>query len=110
MDVYISDRGKILMMQKRDDSQIKRDFSLRQSRQLLAIAVTLLVIVILAVVHKRHDLFGEFSKSTIFGLQLVVIAAFAGFTAVNWRCPSCNKYLGPDISRRVCKKCGTRLQ
>ena len=98
------------MMQKSDDSQIKRDFRLRQSRQLLAIAVALLGIVILALVHKRHDLFGEFPKSTIFGLQLVVIAVFAGFAAVNWRCPSCKKYLGHDINRRICKKCGAGLQ
>jgi hypothetical protein len=98
------------MMQKRDDLQIKRDFRLRQSRQLLAIAVALLGMVILALVYKRHDLFGEFPKSTIFGSQLVVIALFAGFTAVNWRCPSCKKYLGHDINRRICKKCGVRLQ
>ena len=98
------------MIQKRDDSQIKSDFRLRQSRQLLAIAIALLGMVILALVYKRHDLFGEFPKSTIFGLQLVIIAVFAGFTAVNWRCPSCNKYLGHDINRRICKKCGARLQ
>ena len=98
------------MMQKRDDSQIKSDFRLRQSRQLLAIAIALLGMVILALVYKRHDLFGEFPKSTIFGLQVLVIVSFAGFTSVNWRCPSCKKYLGHDINRRICKKCGARLQ
>lgn len=101
---------EISMMQKRDDSQIKRDFRVRQSRQLLAIGITLLGIVILALIYKRNDVFGEFPKSAIFGLQLIVIAAFAGFAAVNWRCPACKKYLGHDINRRICKKCGSRLQ
>jgi len=108
--LIFSGRGKITDMQKRDDSQIRENFRVRQRRQFLAIAIALLGVVILTLVHKRPDLFGEFPKSTISGLQLVVIAAFAGFSAVNWRCPSCKKYLGQDINRRICKKCGTRLQ
>ena len=98
------------MMQKKDDMQTKKDFRMRQSRQFLIIAIALLLIVILTVIHKRQDLFGDFSKHTILRLQLLVIAAFIGFSAVNWRCPSCKKYLGQDINRRVCRKCGTRLR
>jgi rRNA maturation endonuclease Nob1 len=40
----------------------------------------------------------------------VVIIAFIGFSAFNWRCPSCKRYLGADINRHMCKKCGTRLR
>lgn len=98
------------MMQKKDDMQIKKDFRMRQSRQFLIIAVALLLIVFLTVIHKRQDLFGLFSEYTVLRLQLLVIAAFIGFSAVNWRCPSCKKYLGQDINRRVCRKCGTRLR
>jgi hypothetical protein len=98
------------MIQKKDDTQIKKDFGILQSRQLVAMAVALLLIVILAVVHKRQDLFGELSKNTISGLQLLVIAAFFGFSAINWRCPSCKKHLGPDINRPICRKCRTRLR
>jgi len=101
---------KIEMMQEKDDMQIKKDFRMRQSRQFLIIAVALLLIVFLTVIHKRQDLFGYFSKYTVLRLQLLVIAAFIGFSAVNWRCPSCKKYLGQDINRRVCRKCGTRLR
>jgi hypothetical protein len=36
------------------------------------------------------------SKDTLVAAQLVVMSAFIGFTAMNWRCPSCNKYLGMD--------------
>lgn len=97
-------------MQENDDKQIARDFWLRQGRQLLAIAITLFLVLLLAVIHKRPDLFGAYPKGTLFVYQLVVIALFIGFTAFNWRCPSCKKYLGRDINKRVCRHCRARLK
>lgn len=97
-------------MQKRDDKQITREFWLRQGRQFLAIAVALFLVLLMAVVYKRHDLFGKFEKDTLVAAQLVVITAFIGFTAFNWRCPSCKKYLGKDISKRICRHCKARLR
>ena len=98
------------MIQERDNKQVVRDFGLRKSRQLLAIAATLVLLLFLVLLHKHPDLIGEFSKDTIFAAQIVLIAAFIGFSAFNWRCPLCKKYLGSDISRRICKNCGTRLR
>jgi hypothetical protein len=98
------------VMQKRDHKQIMQDFRLRKSRQFLAIAVTLLLLLLLTLLYKRHDLFGEIPRNVIFSAQIVLIAAFAGFSAFNWRCPSCKKYLGRDINRRICGHCGTRLR
>ncbi len=98
------------MIQERDNKQVVRDFGLRKSRQLLAIAVTLVLLLFLVLLHKHPDLIGEFSKDTIFAAQIVLIAAFIGFSAFNWRCPLCKKYLGSDISRHICKHCGTRLR
>ena len=97
-------------MQDRNTEQVRREFRKRQSRQLLAIAIAVLTIVLLILVQRRPDLFGEIPMKTIAGLQLVVIATFVGFTAGNWRCPACKKYLGPDISRVLCRKCGARLR
>jgi hypothetical protein len=97
-------------MQKNDDKQVMRDFWLRQGRQFLAIAVALFLVLLMAVAYKRHDLFGEYSKNTLVAVQLVVIIAFILFTAFNWRCPSCKKYLGSDINRRTCRHCKTRLR
>ena len=97
-------------MQKKDKEQIMREFVLRRDRQFLAIAMTLLLLLLLALVHNRPDLAGEFSRTTIASVQFVVIVAFIGFSAINWRCPSCNKYLGHDINRRICNKCRTRLR
>jgi hypothetical protein len=98
------------MMQKRDNKQIVQNFKLRQSRQFFAIAATLLLLLFLTLLYKRSDLFGELSKDTIFTAQILCIALFIGFSAINWRCPSCDKYLGSNINRRICKKCGARLQ
>ncbi|MBI5196500.1 MAG: hypothetical protein HZA10_09275 [Nitrospirae bacterium] len=97
-------------MQKHDDKQIARDFWMRQGRQLVAIAIALFLVLFFAVVYKRHDLFGGFSKNTLISAQLAVITAFVGFTAFNWRCPSCKKYLGKDINKRVCRHCKAKLR
>jgi heme A synthase len=97
-------------MQKKDHKQIMQDFRVRQTRQLFAMAITLLSLLFFVLLYKRPDLFGEISRDTIFAGQVVFIAAFIGFSAVNWRCPACNKYLGADINRRICRKCRTRLR
>ncbi len=97
-------------MGKKDRDRIAQDFRSRQNRQFIAIAAALFLVLLSAVVYRRPDLFGEFSKSTLFGAQVAIIAAFIGFTGFNWRCPSCTKYLGNDINRLICKKCGARLR
>jgi hypothetical protein len=98
------------MMKQNDDKDIMQEFRVRQTRQFLAIAVTLLILLFIVLLAKRHDLFGEIPKDTILGAEILVIAAFIGFSAFNWRCPSCNKYLGSDIYRPICRKCRTRLR
>lgn len=95
-------------MEKRD--RIVQDFRSRQNRQFIAIAAALFLVLLSAVIYRRPDLFGEFSKSTLFGAQVAIIGAFIGFTGFNWRCPSCTKYLGNDVNRSICKKCGARLR
>jgi hypothetical protein len=97
-------------MQKKDDEQVMREFKLRQNRQFFAIAVTLVLILFIALLSKRPDLFGEFSKNATFAAQAIIIAAFIGFSSQNWKCPSCKKYMGSNINRRICKHCRTRLQ
>jgi hypothetical protein len=97
-------------MKRNDDTHIKREYWQRQGRQILAIAVALFLVILLAIVYKRRDLFGEFSNDTLFAGQLLVISAFIAFTAMNWRCPSCKKYLGKDIHKRACRHCKTILR
>jgi len=76
----------------------------------MAIGVTLFIVLILAFLYRRPTVVGEFSKNIIFSAQITVIAAFIGFSRVNWRCPSCDKYLGNDLYRSMCRKCGSRLR
>jgi len=97
-------------MQKRDDNKIRQEYKTRQSRQIVAIAVAMFLMLLAAVLYKRPDLLGPVSGRTLFGLQAISISAFLGFTAYNWRCPSCRKYLGRNIHRQRCGKCGARLQ
>jgi hypothetical protein len=108
--LLFSGEGNIAVMQERDNKKIMRDFRLRMNRQFLAIATTLVLLLFLALLHKHPDFLGNFSKNTIFPAQILLIAAFVGFSAFNWRCPLCKKYLGKDISRRICRHCGTRLR
>lgn len=96
--------------QKRDDSKIIKEFRLRQTRQILAVATALFLVLLAAVLHKRADIFTAFPRQALFAAQAIVIAAFIGFTAWNWRCPSCGRHLGSDIGRNRCRRCGARLQ
>jgi hypothetical protein len=80
-----------------------REFLLRRSRQVLAIALTILILLFLLLLYRRHDFFGEVPKNTIVGAEIVVIIAFIGFSAFNWRCPSCKGYIGADQQTHVQK-------
>ena len=88
---------------------IARDFKLRQNRQLVAIAVTIVLMVVLALLSNRPDLLGGITRNAVIGGQLGVVLGFVAFSAYNWRCPSCHRYLGRDIYRSICRHCGERL-
>ena len=89
---------------KKDPTLITREFRARQTRQIIAIAAALFLVMLSAVLYKRPVLV-ELSKSILFGGQIAVITAFLAFSAFNWRCPACGNFLGGDIHRRKCNKC-----
>jgi hypothetical protein len=97
-------------MQKKNQEQIKQEFHKRQTNQIIAIAIALFVVMLCAVMYKRPGVLGEYSKASLFAVQIVTIASFMVYTSYNWRCPVCSKSLGTDINKRGCKKCGTRLR
>jgi hypothetical protein len=99
-----------MILRKKDDEQVRREFKQRQNRQVLAIAVSLFLVLLCAVIYRRPDLFGRFSKTSLFEAQALIILVFINFSNFNWQCPACGKGLGADIARRVCRKCGSRLQ
>jgi len=93
-----------------DKDRIKRRYRVRQTRQIIAMTTALFLVILAAVVHKRPDLFGAYSKQSLFAAQAVIIGVFLGFTSWNWRCPACSAFLSSDIYRRRCRKCGAELQ
>jgi hypothetical protein len=99
-----------ILKNKKDNKQIIQAFRVCLNRQYLAISITLFLLIFFVLLYQRPDLFGEFSKSSIILMQLLLVGAFFAFSALNWRCPSCKKYLGPNIHRTVCRHCGIRLR
>lgn len=95
---------------KNEKERIMNQYRVRQTRQIIAITAALFLVLLVAVIHKRPDLFGTYSRSSLFAAQAIAIGAFLGFTNWNWRCPACSAFLSSDIYRRRCKKCGAHLQ
>jgi hypothetical protein len=94
---------------KRNDDEIKQAFAQIRMRQVVAIVAAIVGVLLAALVWRRPDLFGQFSKKDLMLFQLVMILLFVNFSGWNWKCPSCKRYLGNDIGTDVCRKCGTRL-
>ncbi len=97
-------------MEERDEERIMQEFAKRRSRQVLAMAAAIALMILAAALYRRPDLFGEISKGTLVKAQLLIVLIFVNFTAFNWRCPSCRTHLGSDIGRQTCRKCGVRLR
>lgn len=97
-------------IQKKDPEQIRLGFHQLQSRQIIAIAIAMFIVMLCAVLYKRPGVLGEYSKAALFSVQVVTIGVFIIFTSYNWRCPACAKFLGADINKHGCRKCGTRLR
>lgn len=90
-------------------ARIRAEFAKRQGRQSAAIAAAMLAVIVLALLYARPEWLGPNPRREIFSAQVVVLAAFIGFTYQNWRCPACSRHLGGDLRRRACRRCGVRL-
>jgi hypothetical protein len=96
--------------QKREEEVLK-EFERRRSRQLTAIVLALfLLFSLLWKIGHPGILLGELSRSAATVLEVILIAAFVLFSAFNWRCPACGRYLGPNINPRGCRNCRARLR
>jgi hypothetical protein len=91
-------------------TEYKGRYAVIRVRQRVAILLALSCVAFLAVISKYPGLFFELSKHWVIRLQVLIILLFVNFTAWNWRCPACKRYLGHDIGRKVCPKCGVPLQ
>jgi len=97
-------------MEPQNEEGIKKEFAVRRTRQVVAVAAAIVLMIMTALLHRHPGIFGEVAKGTVLKVQVLIILLFVNFTAVNWRCPSCRKHLGSDIGRRSCRNCGVRLR
>ena len=90
--------------------ELRRDFARRRIRQWLVVIPSVLALIAVRMLPDSGD--------TLFGIntQIVLLACIAillgvlGFTVYNWRCPSCEKYLGRGINPKFCGSCGFQLR
>lgn len=98
------------MSHRHKNGDVIRRFRHRRSRQLAAIAAVIVLLVsILWKMNHPGVLTGEISRTVALFLEGALIAAFLFYSAYNWRCPSCGRYLGGDISPSRCRACGIRF-
>lgn len=90
------------------DYDVIDEFAKRKKRQ-IAIAFILAPIILMKVFEPKLDNIPFMNETLILGVFLVIIFGSLIFSFINWRCPSCGKYLGKEISINHCKKCGVQL-
>ncbi len=92
-------------------AQFKATFALRRRRQLIAIVPTVLFALLMASRDGRHGShLGSIPPSFALVTALAGVAAIVWFSFRNWRCPSCDGYLGRAINPSFCSRCGIALR
>jgi hypothetical protein len=66
--------------------------------------------VVIAVVFLKIRNNGQPTPASYFIIFIVVMLAIALSSFFNWKCPSCNRYLGSYWNPHKCPKCGAKLQ
>jgi hypothetical protein len=92
-------------------AQFQATFALRRRRQLIAIVPTVLFALLLGASDGRHGshLAGIPQSFALF-TALAGVAGIVWFSFRNWRCPSCDRYLGRAINPSFCSRCGIPLR
>ena len=89
--------------------EIIAEFKKKRTRQIMAVGpIILAFIALLSVENNPTGIFGLAPSTILVGAFAVIISVLI-FSLVNWRCPSCNKYLGKAINPKFCVKCGVEL-
>jgi hypothetical protein len=89
--------------------KVQQEFARRRKRQLIATVPTVILILpMLLARDSNKDFLGIPMEACLVGGLLAIGAALI-FAFKNWRCPSCDKYLGKGISPKFCGGCGVKL-
>lgn len=104
-------RSPRIELTEEQKQEIKNTFKTRRNRQLMVSAPMIVIIVGAAFFQGTRQTgalgFSEDAAGIIF---VAIVLAVLAFSFGNWRCPSCNKYLGKTVNPKFCAKCGVPLQ
>ena len=89
-------------------AEYKAQFGAKRQRQIVLIVPMVAAIGVLVFSEGKESVMG-ISGSTVGVIGLVLFVFGLAFSLLNWRCPSCDKYLGKGLSPKFCPKCGVEL-
>jgi hypothetical protein len=90
--------------------EIREEFKKKRVRQIIAVFPMILAFIgLVSVEGNPAGLFG-LPPNIVLGLSFALIISILIFSFLNWRCPSCEKYLGKAFNPKFCTKCGTQLR
>jgi len=97
--------------QKEHDEEIIQTYKRRRARQLI-ISLSVFPVVIGVNYWVSSSLRTSIKWYHILALvaETSIVVAAVVSNLRNWRCPSCNAYLGGTFNPKFCKKCRTRLR
>ena len=98
------------MESSKSDYQVVADFQKKRTRQILALAPVVLAFVGLVSVEGKSGGILGLSPGVTLGVSFMLIIGVLIFSLLNWRCPSCNGYLGKAFNPKFCTKCGVQLR
>lgn len=93
-------------------TEIKKSFGVRRKRQII---FTVLLVAVLSSFAFFEDKIGRgaiagISPEMAGPLLFAFVLSALIFSVKNWRCPSCNKYLGKTMNPKFCNHCGVELR
>jgi bacteriorhodopsin len=93
------------------ESELRQDFARRRKRQwLIVLPVLIAILAMRAAGDSGQTTFYGLPTSVVIGIGFAMVIGAIVFSLVNWRCPSCSKYLGKGINPSFCAKCGFKLK
>lgn len=90
-------------------AELRELFKRRRRRQWLVGLPMLGAYGLFILLDKTDSSAGLQSTVLIIGACAFTLAA-VGFSVWNWRCPSCDRYLGRNMNLKICGNCGFRLR
>lgn len=97
-------------MDKQSNPEVIEEFRKRKGRQLMVLLPVFAAVFLMAMTDGPGEAVMGISGDILVPISIGVIFAGVAFSIYNWRCPSCNGYLGKGFSPKFCTKCGEQLQ